>query len=85
MQKDSVKQKGTSPASTVSLVVPLSDSKNSQNNKKQCPFHGGKLDLAPAVVFSMGVMVGAMVDCGNSASQHFMVDFLQAVVYFGFD
>lgn len=45
---------------------------------------GGKLDLAPAVVFSMGVMVEAMVDCGNSANQHFMVDFLQAIVYFGF-
>lgn len=45
---------------------------------------GGKLDLAPAVVFSMGMMVGAVADCGNSANQHFFVDFLQAIVYFGF-
>lgn len=68
----------------MSLVVPLSDAENSHNNKKQCPVHGGKLDLAPAVVFSMGVMVGATACCGNRANQHFMVDFLQAIVYFGF-
>lgn len=79
-----MKQKGISPASTVSLVVPLSDAKNSHNNKKQCPYEGGGLDLAPAVVFSMGMVVGAVADCGNSANQHFFVDFLQAIVYFGF-
>lgn len=45
---------------------------------------GGKLDLAPAVVFSMGMVVGAVADCGNSANQHFFVDFLQAIVYLGF-
>lgn len=45
---------------------------------------GGKLDLAPGVAFSMGMMVGAVSDCGNSANQHFFVDFLQALVYFGF-
>lgn len=39
---DFVKQKGISPASNVSLVVPLSDAKNSHNNKKQCPYDGGE-------------------------------------------
>lgn len=33
---------------------------------------GGKLDLAPAVVFSMGMVVGAVAICGNSANQHFL-------------
>lgn len=64
--------------------VSLPGAKNSHNNQKQCPSDGGKPDLAPAVVFSMGMTLGAVVDCGNSANQHFFVDFLQAIVYFGF-
>lgn len=52
--------------------------------KNNAPMKGGKLDLAPAVVFSMGMVVGAVADCGNSANQHFFVDFLQAIVYLGF-
>lgn len=31
----------------------------------------------------MGMMVGVEADCGNSANQHFFVDFLRAIVYFG--
>ena len=53
--------------------------------KNNAPMMGGRrLDLAPAVVFSMGMMAGAVADCGNSANQHFFVDFLQAIVCFGF-
>lgn len=40
--------------------------------KNNAPVVGGKLDLAPAVVFSMGMVVGAVAICGYSANQHFL-------------
>lgn len=45
--------------------------------KNNAPMMGGKLDLAPAVVFSMGMVVGTVAICGNSANQHFLSIFFK--------